>query len=602
MIKIIIFRLSPVFQCLTALRKKLLRTFLLICVLTAGAQTVFSQHYLRGKVMSSSGQWLPSVKITAMGSRQVVKSDLYGNFGFSSSLPEDSLVFSCDGYDTLGMRVKADQYAGVMLRPLPYSVIFSSEPTNTLVIKKEEREEKRTLRGETYLQTDEFAFIPATQSAGIAFSANINRASYSNVRRLINDMESLLPPNAVRVEEMLNYFSFSYTQPEKDSMFHCKTWLTNCPWKTGHELFFMNISARRINMDSIPPNNLVFLIDASGSMDMPNKLPLLKSGFIKMVRNLRPVDKISIITFGDRVNLLLEGVSGAEQERIIRVLNKLQADGPTPGESAIRLAFNTCRKTFVPNGNNRIIMAADGDFNVGMSTEKELITLIEQEKQRGIYMSCLGVGSGNYKDSRLALLAQKGKGNFSYIDNEQEAERVLVTDLTKTLFTVAENVYIHASFNPKRVQSFRLLGYENESVVFKDSMLRLRGGEIGSGHSLMAVFELVPVINVADSQLGKLDVYYQEPMKHTELKQSYASYNKTIPIQEAEVNVRKSASVVMFGIKLKDSEFSKAISWRQLQKLAGSCFDPQNYLENEFLQLIRKAKKMYTHRKKYGGE
>ncbi len=551
--------------------------------------------------MSSAGQWLPSVKITATGTRQIYKSDIYGNFGFSSPLQKDSLVFSCDGYDTLGMVVQTDQYAGVMLRPLPYSIIFTRDQNHTVVIHEDDAGHQRTVKAETYRHTDEYAFIPTDRSSGIAFSANINRASYSNVRRLINEMESLLPPLAVRVEEMLNYFNFSYTEPAPGNMFHCDSWLTDCPWNKEHELFFINISARRINMDRIPPNNLVFLIDVSGSMDMPNKLPLLKSGFTKMVKNLRPVDTLSVITFGDRVNLLLEGVSGAEKDKIIRVLDNLTADGPTPGESAIRLAFNTARKQYIPGGNNRIILAADGDFNVGMSTEKELVTLIEQERQKGIYLTCLGVGSGNYKDSRLALLAQKGNGNFSYIDNEQEAERVLVTDLTKTLFTVADNVYINASFNPRRVQSYRLLGYENESAVLRDSAWRLRGGEIGSGHSLMAVFELEPG-SVKDSLIGNLQVHFQEPLQSKPLVMDYTCINEVQPLRDAAPTLRKAAAVVMFGIKLKDSEFSKAIGWRNLQKLANGCFDQQHSLEKEFLQLIRKAKKMYTHRRKYGGE
>jgi len=551
--------------------------------------------------MSSAGQWLPSVKITATGTRQIYKSDIYGNFGFSSPLKQDSLVFSCDGYDTLGLMVQTDQYAGVMLRPLPYSIIFTRDQNHTVVIHQDDAGHLRTVKDETYRHTDEYAFIPTERSSGIAFSANINRASYSNVRRLINEMESLLPPLAVRVEEMLNYFNFSYTEPASGNMFHCDSWLTDCPWNKEHELFFINISARRINMDRVPPNNLVFLIDVSGSMDMPNKLPLLKSGFTKMVKNLRPVDTISVITFGDRVNLLLEGVSGAEKDKIIRVLDNLTADGPTPGESAIRLAFNTARKQYIPGGNNRIILAADGDFNVGMSTEKDLVTLIEQERQQGIYLTCLGVGSGNYKDSRLALLAQKGNGNFSYIDNEQEAERVLVTDLTKTLFTVADNVYINAVFNPRRVQSYRLLGYENESAVLRDSAWRLRGGEIGSGHSLMAVFELEPGI-VKDSLIGNLQVHFQEPLQSKPLVMDYTCINQVQPLRASAPTLRKAAAVVMFGIKLKDSEFSKSISWRNLQKLANGCFDQQQSLEKEFLQLIRKAKKMYTHRRKYGGE
>jgi Ca-activated chloride channel family protein len=555
--------------------------------------------------MDKHNQRLPSVKITVAGNKQLYKTDMYGNFGFPSLLPLDTLTFSCDGYDTLTYVVKADEYARIILKNLPSSVIFTKDNLSVIIQHKEEQQPAdRSVKEETYNHFDEFNFLNTSQNPGIAFSANINRASYSNVRRLINEMESLLPPHAVRIEEMLNYFNFNYTEPAKDSMFHCASYITGCPWNQATNLLFVNISARKINMANIPPNNLVFLIDVSGSMDMPNKLPLLKSGFIKMARNLRPIDTISIITFGDKVSLLCEGISGSEKDKISALLDKLGADGPTPGESAIRLAFNVAWRRFIKGGNNRIILAADGDFNVGMSTEKELISLIEYEKQKGIYLTCLGVGSGNYKDSKLSVLAQKGNGNFAYIDNEQEAERVLVTDLTKTLFTVADNVYLSMNFNAQRIKAYRLLGYENENTMVKDAMIRLKGGEIGSGHSLMAIFEIVPDSNTVagDDWAANLQVHYSLPMRPKQYTTGYQCPNIVTPFNEADASLRKAASVVMFGIKLKDAEYSGNIRWRSLQKIAAGCFDKNRFLDKEFLQLIGKAKKMYTHRRKYGGD
>ena len=549
------------------------------------------------------GQRLPAVKIISAATKLIYKSDAYGNFGFSSALLTDTLIFSCDGYDTLSLAVKADEYARVILRPLPASVIFTNN-NSSVIIHNNERGNGRTIKDETYSHTSEYNFQKTNIAPGIAFSANINRASYSNVRRLINEMDGLLPPHAVRIEEMLNYFNFNYSTPGNDSVFNCRSYLTNCPWNKENQLLFINISAKKVNVATLPPANLVFLLDVSGSMDMPNKLPLLKSGFIKMVKNLRPIDTISVVTFGETIQVLLEGIAGSNKDMIAKAIEKIAADGNTPGEAGIRLAFKMARKRFIKGGNNRIILAADGDFNVGMSTEKDLMNLIQQEKQSGIYLSCLGVGSGNYKDSRLYAMAQKSNGNFAYIDNEQEAERVLVTDITKTLFTVAEDVFISVHFNPVTVNQYRLLGYENDNTVVTDSVRKLKGGEIGSGHSLMAVFE----VTIADSNRvpqdwhASIDVHYKLPLQAPAHSISYTCSTHLVPLQQTDSSIRKAASVVMFGMKLKDTQYSKAISWRSLQKLAGGCFNKERYLDKEFLSLVGKAKKMYTHRKKYGGE
>lgn len=579
-----------------------MKSLLLITVLFFFNSGIYAQHYIRGQVSTARGQRLPSVKIVSAVSKLIYKSDAYGNFGFSSHTAKDTLTFSCDGYDTLSIAVKADEYARVLLRPLPSSVIFTKDKSS-VIIHSTDAASSRTIKDETYSHTSEYNFQYTSSAPGIAFSANINRASYSNVRRLINEMDGLLPPNAVRIEEMLNYFNFSYTGPGNDSVFHCSSFFTSCPWNKATGLLFFNISAKKIDVGATPPANLVFLLDVSGSMDMPNKLPLIKSGFIKMVKNLRPADTISIVTFGETIRVLLEGIPGTEKETLIKAIATITADGNTPGEAGIRQAFKIAKKRFIKGGNNRIILAADGDFNVGMSSEKELMNLIQQEKQSGIYLSCLGVGSGNYKDSKLYAMAQKSNGNFAYIDNEQEAERVLVTDITKTLFTVAEDVFISVKFNPCKINRYRLLGYENDNTMLADSLKRLKGGEIGSGHSLMAVFEM----ELTDSShtcnwLAKMDVHYQVPMQLSEYVVSHTAVDSLLPLKQAAISIKKAASVVMFGLKLKDTEYSKAISWRSLQKLAASCFDKENYLDQEFLILISKAKKMYTHRRKYGGE
>ncbi len=562
----------------------------------------FCQSYIRGQVMASHGQRLPSVKIATAVNKLIYKTDAYGNFGFSSAVAQDTLTFSCDGFDTLSMLVKADEYARVILKPLPSSIIFTKDNSTFIIPVNSNTGSERVIKEETYSHTADYIFQQTAFAPTIAFSANINRASYSNIRRLINEMDGLLPAYAVRIEEMLNYFNFNYTAPAKDSTFHCSSYLTNCPWNKTHQLLFINASARKINMDTVPPGNLVFLFDVSGSMDMPNKLPLIKSGFIKMVKNLRAIDTVSVVTFGETVQLLLEGVPGSQKETIAKTIEKITADGNTPGEAGIRTAFKVAKKRLIKGGNNRIILAADGDFNVGMSTEKDLMGLIQQEKQSGIYLSCLGVGSGNYKDSKLYAMSQKSNGNFAYIDNEQEAERVLVTDITKTLFTVAENVYLTVHFNPKEVRQYRLLGYENDNTALSDTIKQLKGGEIGSGHSLMAVFEIEAMLDSQNISPAKMEVHYRLPMQTTEQSMAFTCpYNFSL-LKQADSSIQKATSVVMFGMKLKGNEYSKQISWRSLQKLAAACFKKERYMDKEFLTLISKAKKMYTYRKKYGGE
>ncbi|MBL0358930.1 MAG: von Willebrand factor type A domain-containing protein [Chitinophagaceae bacterium] len=292
----------------------------LILCLFACYCTASGQNYIRGQVMDKYRQRLASVKISSAATRQVYKTDLYGNFGFVSTQLQDTLTFSYDGYDTLSSIVKVDEYARIFLQNLPSSVVFTKDNAAVIIQNKKITVSDRTVKNETYNRTDENNFLTTSYSPGIAFSANINRASYSNVRRLINEMESLLPPYSVRIEEMLNYFNFNYTEPGGDSVFHTSSYLTSCPWNKTHSMLFVNISARKIDMKNIPPNNLVFLIDVSGSMDMPNKLPLLKAGFIKMIKNLRPIDTVSIVTFGESVNLLCEGISGSSREKIAAVI------------------------------------------------------------------------------------------------------------------------------------------------------------------------------------------------------------------------------------------------------------------------------------------
>ncbi len=320
---------------------------------------------------------------------------------------------------------------------------------------------------------------------------NIDKASYSNIRRFINT-NTPVPPDAVRIEEMLNYFNEAYSEPDPGQLFKIKSVLTACPWNQENQLLFINVNSRKLNLDALPPCNLVFLIDISGSMDMPNRLPLLQSSFKLLVNNLRPKDTVSIVVYGGAVGIQLNATSGADKEKILKAIDELVPGGSTPGESGIKLAYDVAQNHFIKGGNNRVILATDGDFNVGAKTEDELDELISQKRQSGIYLTCLGVGMGNYKDSKIQTLAKKGNGNFAYLDNFPEAEKVLLTEFTQTLYAVADNVYMNVNFDPNYVSEYRLIGFDNKVGALNDSLSVIEGGEVGSGHSIIAAFEIIP--------------------------------------------------------------------------------------------------------------
>ncbi len=562
-------------------------------------QPVFSQFYFRGTVKDNHGDKLQYVKITVKSTGLVYRTDVFGGFGFSSGAAADTVSFWYDGYEGTTKVLQASGFATVVLNALPASAIFKKNHLSNIAISKKDSGANWTVLNETYNDITENSFLFTTQSPAVSFSANINRASYSNVRRFINDMDGPVPPDAVRIEEMLNYFNFHYSEPKNDSMFSCSSWVTNCPWNKNGQLFFVNISAKKINMQRLPASNLVFLIDVSGSMDMPNKLPLLQSGFRLLVKSLRAIDTVSIVEYGELVNVVIDGVPGNEKEKIMNAIDGLHADGPTPGEAGIKLAYKVAQKHFIKGGNNRIFLGADGDFNVGLSTEKELESMIEYQKQSGVYLTCLGVGTGNYKDSKLSVLSQIGNGNFAYIDNEQEAEKVLVSELTQTLFTVADNVYISTSFNPLVVAAYRLIGYDNERTAFTDTATNLEGGEIGSGHSLMAIFELMPNPDpVVQQQIfADIRVNYSMPGQRWIKTIDHKCINNIIPFKNADSSLKKAACVVLFAMKLKQSKYAEHISWKNLIGMCNKNFSKTNLIEVEFSGLVKKAREIYRHKK-----
>jgi Ca-activated chloride channel family protein len=342
-------------------------------------------------------------------------------------------------------------------------------------------------------------------------------------------------------------------------------------------------------------------------MDMPNRLPLLKNGFKALVNNLRAQDSVSIVTYGGITGIILPTTGGAEKDKILKTIDSLQPGGSTPGESGIKLAYSVAKNHFIKGGNNRIILATDGDFNVGLKTDEELEEMITKYKETGIYLTCLGVGMGNYKDSKIQALAQRGSGNFAYLDSYAEAEKVLLKEFTQTLYTVADNAYLKVRFNPDYVLEYRLLGFDNKVGAIKDTSAEVEGGEIGSAYSTLVAFEITPAVPneelmVKDTLLhpASFNIQYQKPSNTKVLSITEDPEIRFTPFAEADRSYRFASAVIMFGSLLRKSKFCKEMSWNHLIQIAEESADPTNYAQKEFVSLVHQAKLIYSKKRRKG--
>jgi len=575
--------------------------------LFAGSSLFAQQFYIRGEVKDESGNPLQNVNILLHATGYVYHTGTYGSFGILTNRNVDTLTFWLDGYQKEKRVINTENYVTVRLKLA--SASSSNIHRNKLAsftkgLNKDIQRQWFT-GDETYASIIENRFVSANKYPSTGLSLSIDRASYSNIRRFINT-NTLIPPDAVRIEEMLNYFNETYSEPEQGKLFKIKSILTGCPWNQDNELLFVNVNSKKLNLDALPPSNLVFLIDISGSMDMPNRLPLLQSAFRLLVNNLRARDTVSIVVYGGAVGIDLNPTSGAEKEKILKVIDELVPGGSTPGESGIRLAYNMAQAHFIKGGNNRVILATDGDFNVGAKTEDELDELISQRRQSGIYLTCLGVGMGNYKDSKIQTLARKGNGNFAYLDNFQEAEKVLMTEFTQTLYAVADNVSMNVDFNPDYVKEYRLIGFDNKVGALNDTTSVIEGGEVGSGHSMIAVFE----INPTDFNKDAVERDFL-PGNIAEIKLQYKLPNDTgqrqfcnsVPLTYKDFNsidrsYRFSTAVIMFGSLLRSALIAKTIGWNDVILLASQTSDDTDPLQKEFVSLVKQAKILYSKHKK----
>lgn len=577
-----------------------------ILLLLLCSQVTLAQYYIRGEIRDEKNTPLQNVRIIVHSTGLPYASGVGGAFGILSSRERDTLTCQIDGYESITLPIVSTKYTQITMKMLPFTASLHKHSLLSLTKNLEMKPERNRVMGdETYNTLVENEFIRTATNPETGVVLNVDRASYSNIRRFIT-LESEVPPDAVRIEEMLNYFSINYTPPQRDSMFRITSNLSSCPWNPDNQLMYVQVSSKKLNLEKIPPSNLVFLIDVSGSMDMPNRLPLLQVGFRKLVENLRAEDTVSIVVYGSVVGVMLQPTSGSDKRKILDAISDLSAGGFTPGEAGILQAYRLAQSQFIKGGNNRVILATDGDFNVGNFKEKELEEMISRQKQTGIYLTCLGVGMGNYKDSKIEVLAKKGNGNFAYIDNEQEAEKVLVRELTQTLYTVADDVYMNLYFNKSLVEAYRLIGFDNKLAAIADTNNLLEGGEIGSGHSMMAVFEIQPTAKnrsavsagVMTESLAQISMHFKLPGRKDEKVERYECPYNFLEFRESESYLRFSATVAMFGMLLRSSPHARNANWEQLPQMVKDNMDEANPLHREFYDLVLKAQKIYLPLKK----
>jgi Ca-activated chloride channel homolog len=469
---------------------------------------------------------------------------------------------------------------------------------------------------ERYAEINENPFLEATKAPLSTFSIDVDTAAYSNVRRYLKDGQ-LPPKDAVRTEEMVNYFDYNYPQPLGDAPFSVSTETASCPWNGKHRLAMIGLQGKKVALDNTPPSNLVFLIDVSGSMNEPSKLPLVKQGLKVLVNQIKPNDRVALTVYAGGSGMVLPSTAGSNKQEILSAIDRLEAGGSTNGAAGIQLAYQTAQENFMRNGNNRVILATDGDFNVGATSDSALVELIEAKRKSGIYLSVLGFGSGNLNDSMMEKLADKGNGNYAYIDSQEEARKALGEQVAGTLYTIAKDVKIQVEFNPAKVAGYRLLGYENRLLANRDfDDDRKDAGEIGAGHTVTAIYEIVPAGEKIDndgielkyskvepgdtrfnSELLSVKLRYKEPKEDESKLLTVGMMDNAQNIAGASENLKFAASVVEFGLLLRDSRYKGGANIGSVVELANSARgNDLNGYRGEFVDLVGQAKRLINSR------
>ena len=464
---------------------------------------------------------------------------------------------------------------------------------------------------EAYDAVKENVFVSTQKNPLSTFSIDVDTAAYANMRRFLNQNQ-LPPKDAVRIEEMVNYFHYNYPDPKGKHPFSITTEISSAPWNPEHRVLMIGLQGKKVDTSKMPRNNLVFLLDVSGSMNNPNKLPLLKKSFKLLVENMRADDRVAIVVYAGAAGLVLPSTPGKEADKILAALDKLSAGGSTAGGAGIKLAYKIAKENFIKDGNNRIILATDGDFNVGASSDGEMVRLIEEKRKEGVFLTVLGLGRGNYKDAKMEKLADKGNGNYAYIDTIMEAKKVLVTEMGSTLLTIAKDVKIQIEFNPAKVKGYRLVGYENRMLKNEDFNDDTKdAGEMGAGHSVTAFYEIIPAdsdeelpgvdklkytdAKISDAakkspELATIKFRYKAPKEDESQLIVEPVLDKGIHWKKTSQDFRFASAVVELGLLLRGSEFKGAATFESLiaraKNAAGK--DPHGY-RAEFIRLAEMA-------------
>jgi Ca-activated chloride channel family protein len=629
------------------------RIYLLGVMLLLLPVVAFSQsRTITGKVTDAAdGLPISGVNVTCKGTTTGSMTDGTGTYSITVPDNKTVLVFSFIGYKTqevpmgisnvINVTLEVDATAldevvvvGYGIQPSKHELSYSVAETKRGGRSRKDKQQSpaSALQGsvagvqinngyydttapvepntEEYGTINENIFRGALQEPLSTFSIDVDAASYSNVRRFIQNGQQV-PKDAVRIEEMINYFDYDYTQPTGEDPFSIYTEVSAAPWNGQHKLVHIGLQGKKIAIDNLPASNLVFLIDVSGSMSDPNKLPLLKSSFKLLVEQLRKQDRVAIVVYAGAAGLVLPSTSGAEKQKIINALDNLEAGGSTAGGAGIQLAYATAKENFQEGGNNRVILATDGDFNVGASSDQDMEHLIEQKREDGIFLTVLGYGMGNYKDKKMEILADKGNGNYAYIDNMLEAQKTLVNEFGGTLFTIAKDVKLQIEFNPAKVQAYRLIGYENRMLQAEDfNNDKKDAGELGSGHTVTALYEIIPAgvksefydidklkyqkptgsttVASNSNELMTVKFRYKKPDGNTSKLLQQVLIDKNIELEKTSEDFRWSAAVAGFGMLLRESQYVKEFGFKDVLSLAQGARgkDVEGY-RGEFIGLIR---------------
>ncbi|WP_149243312.1 YfbK domain-containing protein [Dyadobacter sp. 32] len=592
---------------------------LLVClVLLLSGFDTSNFRTITGTVTDTHAQPLPGVLVTIKGTSTGTTTDAHGKYALAIPKSGRFLRFSYVGFKNTEVKISSDSIVNVRMHAdfhaLSETVLvgFGQQSSRTENMYISAQPSMPYISGttgntENYNPINENGFQTASSTPVTTFSIDVDRAAYSNVRRFLNSGQ-MPPVDAVRIEEMINYFDYDYPQPKGTDPFSVTTEISESPWNAGLKLVHIGLQARKISTDNLPASNLVFLIDVSGSMSDQNKLPLLKQAFKLLVDQIRPQDKISIVVYAGAAGVVLSPTSGNNKIKIKEALDALQSGGSTAGGEGINLAYKLAQDNFMPKGNNRIILATDGDFNVGASSEGELQRLVEEKRKGGVFLSILGFGMSNYKDSHIETLADKGNGNYAYIDNIQEAQKVFIHEFGGTLFTLAKDVKLQIEFNPVHVQAYRLIGYENRAMKNEEFHEDKKdAGDMGSGHSVTAIYEIVPT-GVTSPYLQKTDalkyqktdalvdshelltlkVRFKKPDSEKSVLLDFPVKNVSQPLASTSDNFRFAASVAEFGLLLRQSEYKGNAQYNEAIKRAKTAFgkDEEGY-RSEFVRLVK---------------